>query len=74
MRAILTTFNTRVGGSIARHRKYRPQVQRARSAVLRVFLPFNDGRGRCGRYLDGLYGYISVMQANGVCCYITWRG
>jgi|SRR5215211_88487 hypothetical protein len=34
---------------------------------LQVFHLLNESRGRCGWYLDGLYGYISVMQANGAC-------
>ncbi len=30
--------------------------------------------GRCGRYLDGLHGYISVMRANEGCCQVICRG
>jgi len=41
LRAVLTAFITREGGFTDRHRKYRPRVERTRSAVLRVFLGFN---------------------------------
>jgi hypothetical protein len=57
-----------------RHGKYRPPIDRQDLLRLQVFHPLRGPRGRCGRYLDGLYGYISLMLANGACYQIISRG
>src|SRR5215204_5488500 len=49
------------------HDEYRPRIDRLEmSCSAGLFLPASYC-GRCGRYLNGLYGYISVMRGNGAC-------
>jgi hypothetical protein len=41
---------------------------------LQGFHSLRGPRGRCGRYLDGIYGYISFVQVKESCCQIISRG
>jgi hypothetical protein len=63
-----------------RRRLYRPQlVDIARASTVKDLLGLQGSyslrgpRGRCGRYLDVLYGYISLVQANEACCRVISR-
>jgi hypothetical protein len=58
----------------ARRWLYRPQfidIDRVSTVkdLLRLqdFHLLNDSRGRCGRYVNDLYGYIGVVQVNEGC-------
>jgi hypothetical protein len=63
----LTVIFTCVGGSIARISQVSTACPTSEIGGFAGLLELQRVRGRCGRYLDGLYGYISVMQANGAC-------
>jgi hypothetical protein len=41
--------------------------------VLQVFYPLRGARGRCGRYINDLYGYIDIVQVNRACCLLISR-
>jgi hypothetical protein len=74
VRAVLSRSIDRQWTITDRSRKYRPQSTVTDLLGLQVFDAPLVHCGRCGRYLDGLYGYISIMQANGACCQIIPRG
>jgi hypothetical protein len=59
---------------IDRRRKYRPHTDQVGIGGLAGLFPSNGHRGRCGRYVNDFYGYISVMRANEACCQIISRG
>jgi hypothetical protein len=40
---------------------------------LQVFYPLRDPRGRCGRYVNDLYGYIGLVQVYEGCCLLISR-
>jgi hypothetical protein len=56
-----------------RRRNYRPQSTVTDLLGLQGFHAPLVHCGRCGRYLDALHGYISVMRANEACCQVILR-
>src|ERR687897_804073 len=71
-RAVDTTLRYR-----PREDYYRPPlgVSTAKDLLgLQVFYPLHGPRGRCGRYVNDLYGYIGVVQVNEGCCQVISRG
>ncbi len=71
VRSVFFITTTRGDGFIDRSRGYRPRTNAYGIGGLQVF---HSLRGLCGRYFDGLYGYIGLVQANEACCQITSRG
>jgi hypothetical protein len=67
VRSVFAVIITRVGGSSARISQISTACPTSEIGGLAGLLTLQRVRGRCGRNLDGLYGYISLMQANGAC-------
>jgi hypothetical protein len=57
-----------------RRLNYRPRSTVTDLLGLQVFDAPLVHCGRCGRYVNDLNGYISVMRANQACCRVISRG
>ena len=72
-RSVLAIILTRVGDSIARISRIATADPTSEIGGFAGLLGLQRQRGRCGRYRDGLYGYIGVVQVNEGCCQVILR-
>jgi hypothetical protein len=64
VRSVFIVIITPVGGSIARISQIATAAPMSEIVGFADFLGLQRVRGRCGRYVNDLYGYIGVVQVN----------